>query len=79
MAEPVHSLAYATIVGYHRAIAAVHVGFHEGLTVSNHLVLHSLMRGTFNSKASAWELRPVGVLPRYHLVKWMVASGSFHP
>ena len=59
MTEPGHSLSYNTIVGYRTAIGAIHTGFSEGVTVSNHPVLQSVMKGIFNSKATTRQLKPV--------------------
>ena len=44
MCDPVQSLAYATIIGYCTTISAVHNGFGDGPSASNHQVLHTLMR-----------------------------------
>ena len=64
MTEPGHSLSYNTIVGYRTAIGAIHTGFSEGVTVSNHPVLQSVMKGIFNSKATTRQLKPVWDLPK---------------
>ena len=64
MTEPGHSLSYNTIVGYRTAIGAIHTVFSEGVTVSNHPVLQSVMKGIFNSKATTRQLKPVWDQPK---------------
>ena len=64
MTEPGHSLSHNSIVGYRTAIGAIHTGFSEGVTVSNHPVLQSVMKGIFNSKATTRQLKPVWDLPK---------------
>ena len=64
MTEPGHSLSYNTIVGYRTAIGAIHTGFSEGVTVSNHPVLQSVMKGIFNSKATTRQLKQLGTYPK---------------
>ena len=69
-------LAYATVVGYRSAIAAVHAGFPDGQSVSTHPVLQSLLKGIFNTRAAVRTLRPTWELPK---VLQYLSKAPFEP